>query len=246
MSDSLKVAITDIQYLKHQIDSLKYSSKVEDIRYKAIDQHEIISKVNEYYDSSWNKLILLLGILAILVPLIIQWMQQRNFKRTSEAILNQLKERFDTQIATLSNENSKELQQLNINFNEKSRELEYLNNYSSSTVKGLIFFMRAMSDRDNKDYKRSLYHLLHSTTFYHRVKDFEEMDFSIKQLYIGLSFITSKKDFDSANYRFKKQHNMNIQEYYNTIKNEEYYVDKQDFFEEVDREFNRIANMEEL
>ncbi|MET3025920.1 hypothetical protein ABXT06_04530 [Flavobacterium sp. UW10123] len=58
------------------------------------DTLEILSKVNEFYDSSWNKLLYVLSgafaVLAIAVPFVIQYIQNKTIKASEKELENKI------------------------------------------------------------------------------------------------------------------------------------------------------------
>src|SRR5687768_15553974 len=92
-----------IKELQVQIDSLKNSEIINQLKYKAAEQHDVITSVNDFYDKSWNSLLWLIGILVgifgLLLPIISQvisnWNQRKNLRDLTDAISTQLTEAFD-------------------------------------------------------------------------------------------------------------------------------------------------------
>ncbi|MDD5223877.1 MAG: hypothetical protein PHE84_07790 [bacterium] len=79
---------------------------------------DIIQKVDAFYNSSWNHLlyiiIIMFGIVGIVVPLFIQWIQTKNFKEEKEDIKNTLE----------SNITNKLKDQLNVNVEQQNNIIQ--------------------------------------------------------------------------------------------------------------------------
>jgi len=62
------------------VDSIDVKYKLELINHKIDNNLNIINSVNGFYDSAWNKLIFVIGVLGILLPIVIQYFQNKNLK----------------------------------------------------------------------------------------------------------------------------------------------------------------------
>ena len=58
------------------------------------DTLEIINRIDQFYDSAWDKLIIIgtisFGIVGIVVPLIIQWYQKKSLKLSEENLKTEI------------------------------------------------------------------------------------------------------------------------------------------------------------
>ncbi|KOS07534.1 hypothetical protein AM493_16895 [Flavobacterium akiainvivens] len=149
MNDTLQKALIRIDQLQHQVDSLKNSHTIQKINYEAVEKMDVVEKVNAFYDSSWNKMLWVMGIFVTLVgialPLVIQWMQQRSFKRVTDEIVGNATAKFNTRVQELGLEHSNKIDELNNSFetqinqlsNSNSEELQVLNNTFSDITKNI-------------------------------------------------------------------------------------------------------------
>lgn len=106
------------------------------------EQTEIISKVNEFYNSAWEKLVLIgtvsFGIVGIIIPMAIQWYQRRSLKLSEDILKKEM---------ALELENSKKeiLEQIQISLKESldnyERKIEKLN----SSMEASTFHLQANS-----------------------------------------------------------------------------------------------------
>ncbi len=82
---------------------------VNAIETKTSESLELINKVDSFYNSAWDKLVLVgtvsFGLIGFIVPLIIQWYQKRTLKLSEEL----LKKEIENQTLKLKNEIVKEV-----------------------------------------------------------------------------------------------------------------------------------------
>jgi len=111
MNDSIQIKILNekIQILQLKVDSLNNNAVLSKIQYELNDRQDIITQVNDFYDSAWLKLIIVISILGILVPIIAQYFQRKNLKDLTEFIRKQMNDSFDSKIDELKNFNEREM-----------------------------------------------------------------------------------------------------------------------------------------
>lgn len=94
-----------------------------------VDALGILEKVNSFYDSAWNKLIIyttiLIAIIGIILPLLVTWWQNRSLKIKEESIRKDFLNEFNKQINELK-ENINKTTEENINkkFEDLNKKLE--------------------------------------------------------------------------------------------------------------------------
>ena len=72
MNDTLQKAIIQIDKLQHQVDSLKNSQALDQIKYRAIEHQTTVNQVKDFYSTSWTSLLWLIGILVGIVGLLLE------------------------------------------------------------------------------------------------------------------------------------------------------------------------------
>ncbi len=112
------------------IDSLK--TIVQDVTTESID---LIQKVDSFYNSAWNKLVLVgavaFAVVGVVVPVIFQWYQQRTIKLSEELLKKDISEQANRikaeiiksvseEINTQLGKNKEELKKLNASANAKT------------------------------------------------------------------------------------------------------------------------------
>lgn len=110
---------------------------------------EILSKVNEFYDSSWDKLLYVLGggfaVLAIAVPLIIQYIQNKSIKASEKELENKIIEEIEKARVEIKNE-------LTVNLNAKIKEYDIKLKKSNDELSGMIMHINGINSFDDKEF----------------------------------------------------------------------------------------------
>ena len=87
------------------IDSLKLDNQLEKLAYKIDNQNNLINEVNNFYDSAWMKLIVVITILGIIVPVLVQYFQRKNIQE----LIDGLKEKFESKLDSIKENNDLKL-----------------------------------------------------------------------------------------------------------------------------------------
>ncbi len=179
-----EVLSSEIEILKTQVDSLKNINNSIELKYDASKHLEVVNQINDFYDSAWLKLVLYLGAISIIVPLIIQWMQQRNFKSSENRIFNELDKRFHDKLLFLQKENKSELDKLEALFKEKMNDLSNQNNEELATLNS-IFEDKTEELRSDYIYKTKK---IEANLFISRAHDYEvRKDYNLAALYFYIA-----------------------------------------------------------
>lgn len=140
-TENIEKQISDLQKQIKVLEEqqLDKSKEVENI-YK--NDREIIEKVEDFYERSWNKLINLIGWVAtmtgIIVPISIGWLQNRNFDRletNGEKLQKQLKESSDNFQKQLDDNYKTFQEQLEIKITDTEEKLKTLFNREYDKLK---------------------------------------------------------------------------------------------------------------
>jgi len=114
---------------------------------------EILEKVNNYYDSAWNKLIItgsvIIAVVGVVVPLLIQWWQKKNIQLSEEALDVKMKDKFSALQVKLKDEIRAEYQ------SEITRLGLEVKKYKAE-AKANAMFLQAASNFDLRKYKIAL------------------------------------------------------------------------------------------
>ena len=157
---------------------------------------DLVNKINEFYENSWNKLIIvaafILAVIGVIWPLIINMYQKRKFKNDENRIINNLNENI--------NKKFKELEKtLEDKLNKKEKDIlnnviEYKNEITS--IKGGACHIQANTLLNNKFYPRALESFIFAAFSYIDCKD----EYNLQTvLNIILSKCFPNMDFNSLN-----------------------------------------------
>jgi hypothetical protein len=130
---------------------------------------DIINSVNEFYNSAWEKLIIVgtiaLTIIGILVPLIIQWYQKKTMILNEEKLKNHIKQ----EVEKIKDDLRKEIKET---FENEMKKFEEKIEKIRSNSEAGIFHIQAISELDKKLYLESLRSFITAATFYVDAEDY--------------------------------------------------------------------------
>jgi tRNA nucleotidyltransferase/poly(A) polymerase len=180
--DSLKQI--NVSFLK-TIDSLKIQNQIEYLTYKIDTQNSIVAEVNSFYDSAWIKLILLISILGIIVPLIFQYFQRKDFKYLTE----NMNEKFDSKLENLKKSNELRIDLLLKKHKKKIKQLENNNKNVFLEIEANTYLSQSRSLYNEKDYPNALISSLKSAVYFKRCGRTERVDKNLYNVIISLKHI---------------------------------------------------------
>ena len=90
MTDSTRIYELEerIFHLNYKVDSISNFADLKVIEYKISEHQNVLSEVNQFYDSAWLKLIVVISVLGIVLPILVQILQGRNLKNLTKLIQN--------------------------------------------------------------------------------------------------------------------------------------------------------------
>jgi hypothetical protein len=95
-----------------------------------MDCQDAVEFVKYYYDHTWNNLLWLLGIafglIGIVIPLVMQWIQSRNNQEQIKELNENYKILHDTKINDLKNIFNEKINELNINFEKNKGKFDIM------------------------------------------------------------------------------------------------------------------------
>lgn len=153
--DSLK---QENESILKTIDSLKIQHQIDKLTYKLDTQNTIASEVNLFYDSAWLKLLFVITILGIVVPLIVQYFQRKNFKELTIG----LKEKFDSKLENFKIENEEKINSVIKNHKKKIKKIDKKNKKALLELDGNTFYLQGRSLYNEKSYYSAIGNFLRS------------------------------------------------------------------------------------
>ena len=135
------------------VDSIDVKYKLELINHKIDNNLNIINSVNGFYDSAWNKLIFVIGVLGILLPIVIQYFQNKNLK----LLLDEVNNKFQKSIKEIKEENKILLDEEIKKFEEKFSSIEENNIINELKVKWTTNLLHARTYFVDKKFPHALH-----------------------------------------------------------------------------------------
>jgi len=128
---------------------------------------EILSKVNEFYDSSWNKLLYVLGsafaILAIVVPIVIQYIQNKAIEASEKELETKSNLKIDQIKKDLEEELEKKLDSKILEF---KKDLETKIKKIDANTNASAFHMQGNDCLQKENYKEAVRDYCSASTNY--------------------------------------------------------------------------------
>ncbi|WP_173968483.1 hypothetical protein, partial [Flavobacterium collinsii] len=170
--------------VKPVIDTL---AKHADVKEKPVnDTLEILAKVNEFYNSAWDKLLIFgtvsFAIIGIVLPVIIQWYQNRIIKINEK----EFEAKINLKIEDLKKEMKTEIE---TEFSEKRKNLEVILEKQENLFSARIAHMQAINYLDNNNTYDALKEYIISIEFYINTDDYKNLIRSLKTILICLETI---------------------------------------------------------
>ncbi|MGB5941344.1 MAG: hypothetical protein WBG71_00530 [Leeuwenhoekiella sp.] len=137
--------ISEIDSLKmnffKQIDSLKIQNQLDKLKYEIDTQNSIATEVNNFYDSAWLKLLIVITVLGIVLPILVQYFQRKNYKELAE----NLKNSFDSKLENLKENNESRINKIVEEYKTKLKELEAKNDIAMFEIDANTYYLQGRS-----------------------------------------------------------------------------------------------------
>ncbi len=118
---------------------------------------EILEKLDYFYNSAWNRLVLfttiLLALVGVVIPLIISWWQSRNLKLQKAVVKKELADFFESKSNQLKEELNKTINEL---FEDKIAEVMKYQDKIKAGLSGSNFHLQANTLENPKEKLSSL------------------------------------------------------------------------------------------
>lgn len=182
-SPNLKID-KEISILKNQNDSLaKRLNEIEKNDYKSV---EVIEKINDFYDKSWNKLIVFLSIVGSILLFVLPYYLSKNQEEKINLKVKEFQDFTDKKVTELENKilgfhqeefeklkNQIELSQDDLNTNLNS-EIKYVHSF--------IFALRGMLSEKDENYNMFFKHYIISANMLIGLDKIKEVEQIIKAI----------------------------------------------------------------
>ncbi len=183
-------------------------------RTKHKEYMEIINQVNEFYNSAWEKLIIIgtvaFGIIGVGLPLLIQWYQKKSLYLSEEKIKNH----FNSEVSALKDSIREDVK---IILAEEIEKFEVKVTKMANGLDAKVFHLQAQNLLDKDEYVSSLGDFVEACAFYLNAEEFNNVQAVLDTIdEIHLKHVT-KKEIENN----KITHSMNLHELIVKIKKAE-------------------------
>lgn len=194
MNDSIQTSILNqkINLLEIKVDSLNQSSTLKQIQFELNEKYDIVSQVNDFYDSAWLKLIIVISILGIIVPIIVQYLQRKNLKDLTESIRKQMNDTFESKLSELKEFNEREMQLITQEFKNNISLVEKQNENLLTELDASTFYLQGRSSVNSKNYILAIQSFLKSAHLWSQTKRPERTKVIFVNLAVCLKLIKKK------------------------------------------------------
>jgi len=126
---------------------------------------ELISHVDAFYKSAWDKLIVASGIVLIIVPLLIQWYQNRRLSIEKKELLLEIQKVTQDLKSEIQSEIKEEISQ-------RIQEIDSRVDNEIARTRGAVFHITASLAMNSKDYKGAVVALFDAAEYYSKASDY--------------------------------------------------------------------------
>jgi hypothetical protein len=203
MNDSIQINMLKqkINLLEIKVDSLNQNSTLKQIQFELNEKQDIISQVNDFYDSAWLKLIIVISVLGIIVPIIVQYLQRKNLKDLTESIRKQMNDTFESKITELKNFNEREMQLITQEFKNNISSVEKQNENLLTELDASTFYLQGRASINSKNFPLATLSFLKSAHLWSQTKRPERVKVIFVNLASCLKQIKKKSYVDEINKR---------------------------------------------
>jgi hypothetical protein len=165
MKDTLQINLLNQKINKLQItlDSINNSNSLRQLKYEVVQKQDIISQINDFYNSAWLKLIIVITILGILLPLIVQYFQRKSLKDLTDFISKQMNDTFDLKIKELEIFNKIEIEESIKDLKDNLSRIEDENTNLLKELDATTFYFQGKTTFEQKRYEVAIRDFMKST-----------------------------------------------------------------------------------
>jgi Tfp pilus assembly major pilin PilA len=245
MNDSIQIQKINqkLELLQSKIDSLGQSATLKQLEFKLNEKQDVISQVNDFYDSAWLKLIIIISILGIVIPLMAQYFQRKNLKELTTFIQNQMNNNFETKLKELKSFNKLEMEKSLIEFKDNIKDLENKNELLNSQVEASLFFLQGQQTFKSKKYASSAKDFIISSYYWLKTDRTSRIEITVSNITKVLTKVNSIEELDELNEKLNLTLKMNLDEFITHCKKHSHYNLIETHLDDIELEIERIKNV---
>lgn len=153
------------------------------------ENYELLNQVNEFYNSAWEKLIIIgsiaFAIVGIIIPLIIQWYQKKQLKVSEEKLENKFKNEIESLKESIK-EDIKDILKEEIKDFEK--KIDKIDNASNAK----LLHLQGQKSMASKNYDAALWNFLKSARLYSKSDEYGNLQAMLEMIESLLDKITKE------------------------------------------------------
>ena len=155
-----------INNLQSTVDSLNLNSSIRQLNYELQQKQDVITHVNNFYDSAWVKLLIVISIIGIIIPIIAQHFQRKSLKDLTEFIRNQMNDTLQLKIEELKSYSKQEIDNSINDLNSTIKQMENRNKLLLNEIDASTYYLQGRASVLSKDYSMAIISFLKSTYLY--------------------------------------------------------------------------------
>ncbi|MDO6745584.1 hypothetical protein Q4553_13525 [Tenacibaculum soleae] len=224
MNDSIQINILKqkINLLEIKIDSITQNSTLKQIQFELNEKQDIISQVNDFYDSAWLKLIIVISVLGIIVPIIVQFLQRKNLNDLTESIRKQMNDSFESKLKELKEFNEREMNLITQEFKNNINLVEKQNENLLTELDASTFYLQGRAAVNSKNNSLAIQSFLKSAHLWSRTRRPERAKVMLVNLTSCLKNIKKKSSVENINKQLiDSSLSMTLNEYIEYFENNE-------------------------
>ena len=168
MNDSLQntILVKRINKLEIVLDSLNQSTSLRELKYQIAEKQDVISQLNDFYNSAWLKLVIVITLLGILLPILVQYFQRKSLKDLTDFISKQMNDTFELKIQELKIFNKIEIEDSIKELKENLNKIEIENRNILVELDATTFYMQGRTSLEQKRFEMCIPDFLRSANLW--------------------------------------------------------------------------------
>ena len=158
MKSNIVDTISNKSNILEKIDSLEIQNQIDKLKYQIDTQNNIVNQVNDFYDSAWLKLLIVITVLGIILPIIVEYFQRKNYK---ELAIN-LKKSYDDKLESFEENNKLKIDKIIKEYEDIFKKLELKYDKSMHEMDANTYYLQGRTLFNEGDFKGSVLSYLRS------------------------------------------------------------------------------------
>ncbi len=233
-----------IDRLQATVDTLERGKSLKEISYELYQKQDIITQVNEFYDSAWLKLIIVISILGILMPFIAQYFQRQNLKELTDFIRNQLNDTYDAKLNELKEYNNnlvaRSLEKVSNNIVQIEKNSSNLQN----EIEASTYYLQGRTSILSKEHTLAIPSFFKAAYHYLKTDKYDRANIMFVNLKLCLKAINNKGDLETVNgFLLSSSYKMSLEDMLLYFENNKYKESYQKSLDNIRLELKRINSL---